>query len=98
MITATCFGYSEGSRLSPSCIGCYSPLSALLCRVFLAALYRYAKTKQVSVGFLLQTFSTAWQPKLSPQVVVNLSSVMPISSASSEKGLSFPWANWIRTC
>jgi hypothetical protein len=31
--------------------------------VFLAALYRYAKTKQVSAGFRLETFSTAWQPK-----------------------------------
>jgi hypothetical protein len=31
--------------------------------VFLAALYRYAKTRQVSAGFRLESFSTAWQPK-----------------------------------
>jgi hypothetical protein len=31
--------------------------------IFLAALYRYAKTSQVSAGFRLESFSTAWQPK-----------------------------------
>ena len=31
--------------------------------VFVAALYHYATTKQVSAGFLLEDLSTAWQPK-----------------------------------
>jgi len=31
--------------------------------IFIAALYRYAKTKQVSPGFRLENFSQAWQPK-----------------------------------
>jgi len=31
--------------------------------VFLAALYRYAKTRQVSAGFRLESFSTAWRSK-----------------------------------
>jgi hypothetical protein len=31
--------------------------------IFIAALYRYATTKQVSATFRLEDFSTAWQPK-----------------------------------
>ena len=31
--------------------------------IFVAALYRYAKTKQVSPGFRLENFSMAWRPK-----------------------------------
>jgi hypothetical protein len=40
-----------------------SVVSSAVQGIFVAALYRYAKTKQVSPGFRLQNFSTAWQPK-----------------------------------
>ena len=40
-----------------------SIVSSAVQGIFVAALYRYAKTKQVSPGFRLETFSTAWQPK-----------------------------------
>ncbi len=40
-----------------------SVVSAAVQGIFVAALYRYAKTRQVSPGFRLETFSTAWQPK-----------------------------------
>lgn len=38
-------------------------VSAAVQGIFVAALYRYAKTKQVSPGFQLENFSHAWQPK-----------------------------------
>ncbi len=40
-----------------------SILSAAVQGIFVAALYRYAKTKDVSAGFQLDDFSMAWQPK-----------------------------------
>ena len=40
-----------------------SIVSAAVQGIFVAALYRYAKTKDVSAGFRLGDFSTAWQPK-----------------------------------
>jgi len=40
-----------------------SVVSSAVQGIFVAALYRYAKTKQVSPGFRLENFSTAWQPK-----------------------------------
>ncbi len=38
-------------------------VSAAVQGIFVAALYRYAKTKHVSPGFRLEDFSMAWQPK-----------------------------------
>ena len=38
-------------------------VSAAVQGIFVAALYRYAKTKQVSAGFRPEDFSMAWQPK-----------------------------------
>lgn len=38
-------------------------VSAAVQGVFAAALYRYARTKEVSAGFRLENFSMAWQPK-----------------------------------
>jgi Family of unknown function (DUF6159) len=38
-------------------------VSAAVQGVFVAALYRYAKTRDVSGGFRLEDFSMAWQPK-----------------------------------
>jgi hypothetical protein len=40
-----------------------SVVSSAVQGIFVAALYRYAKTKQVSPGFRLENFSHAWQPK-----------------------------------
>ena len=40
-----------------------SIVSAAVQGIFVAALYRYAKTKHVSAGFRLENFSMAWQPK-----------------------------------
>jgi hypothetical protein len=40
-----------------------SIISAAVQGIFVAALYRYAKTKHVSAGFRLENFSMAWQPK-----------------------------------
>jgi len=40
-----------------------SVVSSAVQGIFVAALYRYATTKQVSPGFRLENFSTAWQPK-----------------------------------
>ena len=40
-----------------------SVVSAAVQGIFVSALYRYAKTRQVSAGFRLESFSTAWQPK-----------------------------------
>jgi hypothetical protein len=44
-----------------------SIVSAAVQGVFLAALYRYAKTRQISAGFRLESFSMAWQPKSSSE-------------------------------
>ena len=38
-------------------------VSAAVQGVFVAALYRYARTKDVSAGFRREDFSMAWQPK-----------------------------------
>jgi hypothetical protein len=38
-------------------------VSAAVQGIFVAALYRHAKTKQVSPGFPLENFARAWQPK-----------------------------------
>jgi len=40
-----------------------SAVGAAVQGIFLASLYRYAKTRQVSAGFRPENFSTAWQPK-----------------------------------
>ena len=38
-------------------------VSAAVQGIFVAALYRYARTKDVSAGFRREDFSMAWQPK-----------------------------------
>jgi len=38
-------------------------VSAAVQGVFVAALYRYARTKDVSAGFRREDFSMAWQPR-----------------------------------
>ncbi|MBI3665511.1 MAG: DUF4013 domain-containing protein [Acidobacteria bacterium] len=40
-----------------------SVVSATVQGIFVAALYRYATTRQVAPGFKLENFSMAWQPK-----------------------------------
>jgi hypothetical protein len=40
-----------------------SAVGAAVQGIFIAALYRYAKTRQVSAGFRQESLSTAWQPK-----------------------------------
>jgi Family of unknown function (DUF6159) len=40
-----------------------SIVSAAVQGIFVAAFYRYAKTKHVSAGFRLENLSMAWQPK-----------------------------------
>ena len=40
-----------------------SVVSAAVQGIFVSALYRYAKTRQVSAGFRLENFWMAWQPK-----------------------------------
>jgi hypothetical protein len=40
-----------------------SIVSAAVQGIFVAALYRYAKTKDVSAGFRLENFSMAWRPR-----------------------------------
>jgi len=40
-----------------------SVVSAAVQGIFVSALYRYAKTRQVPAGFRLENFSMAWQPK-----------------------------------
>lgn len=63
-----------GRRLGPSGIAAGAALAVLywlllaivnaaVQGIFVAALYRYARTRDVSAGFRLQDFSMAWQPK-----------------------------------
>jgi len=42
---------------------CLAITSAAVKGIFVAALYRYAKTKEIPVGFRLEDFSMAWQAK-----------------------------------
>lgn len=42
---------------------CLSITNAAVKGIFVAALYRYAKTKEIPAGFRLQDFSMAWQAK-----------------------------------
>ena len=60
-----------GRTLGPSgiavALGLYwlllAVISAAVKGIFVAALYRYARTNNVSAGFRREDFSMAWQPK-----------------------------------
>jgi hypothetical protein len=56
-------GFAVGLALMVLYFLLLAAVSAAVQGIFVAALYRYASTREVAPGFKLENFSMAWQPK-----------------------------------